>query len=190
MDSPSNAQNGVGPDSSQTWDVPENSAHIHYMTQAEPIFVQKPLRREPEPSWSGSLWPLHNLPSNKTGSLLFHVQQEPISPSSGYSPALTPSHSGSTVLSDRPRGIFGGLQQASSLDETASSSYLVRRRGFSATFLTPSTSKSLNEDSSPDFPLDVTLGIGGGTAEHSGLLRGISGYSEWEWYFTSPEYLR
>jgi hypothetical protein len=178
MNSSSSESYGVGLSSSQIRNMHGNHVHIQYMTQTEPIFNPAPLRNEPEPSPSGSLGALQSLISIRTGHPLFHAQQEPTSPSSGGFPDLTPSQSLSTILSDCSTGVFGGAEETSSLNETASSSDLVRRRGFSATLDTPSTSGSSKEDGTPEIAIDDALGIRGNTDEHMGLLRGINDHSE------------
>jgi hypothetical protein len=178
MNSSSNGWYGTGPTSFQTRNVHESHIQIHYMTQAEPIPHWRPLRNEGGPSWSGSPGPLENPAGFQTAIPTYQLQHEPSSPSSGGFSALTPSQSLSAFPSDRSTGLFGGVQESSSPNETGSTSYLVRRRGISATFLTPTASRTSKEDRAPENAIDDVAGIGGATEEHLALLRGINGCSE------------
>ena len=148
--------------------------YARYTTQAERT-VNPSLRYVTGPSWSASSGLRQMFASIQTECPLSAAQQEPLSPSSGDFPALTPSHSQSTLLSDRSTGLFGGLQEDPSLDETGSTSDLARRRGFSGTFSTPLASGSLNGADGPG--LSTQNGLDG-PEEHLLMLPKINDHSE------------
>lgn len=151
--------------------------HTRYTTQAERT-VNPSLRNVTGPSWSASSGPRQKFASIQTECPLSEAQQEPPSPSSGDFPALTPSHSQSTFLSDRSTGLFGGLQEDPSLDETGSISALARRRGFSGTFSTSLASRSLNGADGPGLSAQNGLATQDGPEEHLLVLPKINEHSE------------
>ena len=181
MNSSSTTWYGAGPTSFQTPNMHQSHLHIHPMTQVEPTSYLAPLRHEDRLSCSDYPVPFDNLAGLQTAFPICEPQREPLSPRSGDISAPTPSQSLSTFLSDRPIGLFGGFQESSSLNETCSTSYLVRRRGLSAILLTPTTSTGSKEGSTPENAIDDVAGIGAATGEHPALLRGINGCSEWEY---------
>ena len=148
----------VGPNPPQTQNIHDCQVRTHYMTQTERSFDPTALANGPGPSWSSSSGSSYNLSSIQAGTPFFHVQQEPNSPSSGGFPAPTPSQSLSVALSDCSIGCFEGAKENFCLSETGSSSDWICRRGFPATFRTPSTSGSPKEDRNPDIVIDDASG--------------------------------
>ena len=151
--------------------------HARYMAQAERT-INPSLRNVTGPSWSASSGPWQKFASIQTEYPLSEAQQEPPSPSSGDFPALTPSHSQSSPLSDRSTGLFGGLQEDPSLDETGSISDLARRRGFSGTFSTSLASRSLNGADGPGLSTQNGLATQDGPEEHMLVLPKITEHRE------------
>jgi hypothetical protein len=151
--------------------------HARYTARAEHT-ANPSLRNVTGPSWSASSGPRQMLASIQTECPLSEAQQEPLSPSSGDFPALTPSHSQSTFFSDRSTGLFGGLQEDPSLDETGSISDLARRRGFSGTFSTSLASRSLNGADGPGLSAQNGLATQDGPEEHMLVLPKITEHRE------------
>ena len=178
MNVPSNESYNVDPSTSQVHNMHESQVITNYMTQVEPIFDQTPLRTEPGLLWSAFFEASYDVNTFQAPNSLYHSQQQPACPSSEGFPVPTPSGSLSTCLSNCSTGLVGA-HEASSHDETGSSSDLLRRRGVSENLPTPSASSISNEnDSAPDITFDDASVLGRGINEHPVLLRGINGHSE------------
>jgi hypothetical protein len=152
--------------------------HARCTTQAERAVNLRAFGNVAGPSWSASSGLRQTFASFQSECPLSEAQQEPPSPSSGDFPALTPSHSQSTLLSDCATGSFGGLQEDLSLDETGSISDLARRRGFSGTFSTSLASRSLTDVDGPGRSAQNGLATQDGPEERLLVLSKINEHSE------------
>jgi hypothetical protein len=154
-----------------------NFEPVYYPRQAECILNQGGWRDQPGPPWFASYEPMPNLAEFQREIDPIQEQKERNSPSLADFPALTPIHSLPTVLSDCSPGIFGGIQERLSVDNTGSSYELAQRRRISETILTPSTSEDPGNDGAPSFLTNDVAGIRGGPEEHLLILQGINDHS-------------
>jgi hypothetical protein len=152
--------------------------HARYTTQAERTVNPRALENVTGPSWSASSGPRQTFASFLAECPLSEAQQEPPSPSSGGFPALTPSHSQSTIPSNCATGLFGGLHEDLSLDETGSISDLARRRGLSGTFSTSLASRSLTDADGPERSGQNGLATQDSPEERSPVFSRINEHSE------------
>jgi hypothetical protein len=174
MNSSNNEAYDGGTSPFQTHIKHRSRGHARYTAQAKRSFHPTAFGNEHGPSGSASLAPLPTLNSIQTEVPQSEAQQEPGSPSSGGSPALTPS----TVLSDRAADHFGGSQEDSSLDENGSFYHVARWRGFSAEVLTLSTSRSWNDADDSGYSICNGPAAQYGPEERFQTLREINGHSK------------
>jgi hypothetical protein len=180
----------VGPTRFQTREQHQNLDYPRYTTEAEHIANPTTFRNGPGLSWSPSR-ALYTFTSIQTEDPVSDTQQAPTSPSSGGFPALTPSESFSTLLSDHAVGVFGENEENTNLGEDGSFRDLARLTGYSAELLTSSTSRGSNDvvGSSPVFSIHNQSAVQDGSEEGLLTLREINDHSKLESPLSAVKFL-
>jgi hypothetical protein len=191
MDISNLEQYDMGPDPFQTREQYQNYDYLYYTTQAEHIADPTAFRSGSGLPWQPYSRPQHQFASIQTEDPLSDAQQEPTSPSLGGFPALTPSESFSTVLSDHAVGVFGENEENISVGGDGSFRDLSRLSNLSAELFMRSTSRGSKDlvSSSPGFPIHNQSAVQDGSEERLLMLREINDHSKLEFPLSAVKVL-